>query len=180
MAINKGIFGDETNLKDRLITDQKKLGELVAHWKGTGLTVVLTSGTWDLFHVGHAQYLEKAKKLGDILIVGVDSDEKVKKRKGPHRPIVPEEERVQILSHIRHVDVISLKHSKDPADNLIKKVKPDILVVSKTTKHAKQDLQQKKKYCGRVIEFPSQSKTSTSAKVRLMHVKANQKDTKKT
>lgn len=175
MAINKGIFGDETNLKERLITDQKQLGKLVKHWKGTGLTIVLTSGTWDLFHVGHAQYLEKAKNLGDILIVGVDSDEKVKKRKGPHRPIVPEDERVKILSHIRHVDVISLKHSTDPKDNLIKKVKPDILVVSETTKHARKEVQEKKRHCGRVIVFPSQSKTSTTAKIRLMHVKSSKK-----
>lgn len=171
MAINKGIFGDEANLKDRLITDQKKLGELVKHWKGTGLTVVLTSGTWDLFHVGHAQYLEKAKKLGDILIVGVDSNEKVKKRKGPHRPIVSEDERVKILSHIRHVDVISIKKSSDAKDQLIKAVRPDVLVVSKTTKHSKEALEGKKKYCGRVVEFSSQSKTSTTAKIRLMHVK---------
>lgn len=171
MAINKGIFGDETNIKERLINDHKKLGELVNHWKGAGLKVVLTSGTWDLFHVGHAQYLEKAKKLGDILIVGVDSDEKVKKRKGPHRPIVPEHERVSILSHIRHVDVISLKQASDAKDQLIKKVRPDVLVVSRTTKHDKKDLAEKKKYCGEVVEFRSQAKTSTSAKIRLMHVK---------
>src|SRR4051812_35926260 len=93
MAINAGIFGDGTNLKDRYIPDHKKLGELVKHWKKMGLRIVLTSGTYDLFHVGHAEYLDQAKKLGDLLIVGVDSDAKVKSRKGPHRPVVPEQER---------------------------------------------------------------------------------------
>src|SRR5262245_56837292 len=108
MAINTGIFGDSTNLKDRYIPNHEKLGKLVQHWKELGLRIVLTSGTWDLFHVGHAEYLEKSKGLGDILIVGVDSDEKVKARKGPHRPVVPEAERVRILSHLRHVDVITV------------------------------------------------------------------------
>src|SRR3990167_8790336 len=109
MAIKTGIFGDGANIKDRYIRDYKKLGELVKHWKKLGLKIVLTSGSWDLFHVGHAQYLERAKGLGDLLIVGVDSDANVRARKGPHRPVVPEVERVHILSHLRHVDAITLK-----------------------------------------------------------------------
>ena len=63
MAIKAGIFGDGTNMKDRYIADHKKLAELVKHWKKLGLKIVLTSGTWDLFHVGHAQYLECAKSF---------------------------------------------------------------------------------------------------------------------
>jgi len=82
MAINAGIFGDSTSFEHRYISDHDKLSELVGYWKKLGLRIVLTSGTFDLFHIGHAQYLEKAKALGDVLIVGVDSDEKVRKRKG--------------------------------------------------------------------------------------------------
>lgn len=170
MAVNAGIFGDGTNLKDRYVPDHKRLRELVIHWKSMGLKIVLVSGTWDLFHIGHAQYLEKAKKEGDILIVGVDCDEKVRAKKGPHRPVAPETERVNILSHIRHVDVITLKKLTDPKEHLIKIVKPNVLVVSETTGHSDKSLQRRAKHCGAIKILRSQAKTSTSAKVRLLHV----------
>ncbi len=170
MAINAGIFGDGTNLKDRYIEDHKKLSELVKHWKQLGLRIVLTSGTFDLFHVGHAEYLEKAKREGDLLIVGVDSDEKVKVRKGPHRPVVNENERVLILAHLRHVDAITLKPANEKPNALIKLIRPDVLVLSKTTKHKKDDIVEKRKYCGKVVLLQPQAETSTSAKVRLLHV----------
>jgi rfaE bifunctional protein nucleotidyltransferase chain/domain len=170
MAIKAGIFGDGTNLKDRYIKDHKKLGELVKHWKKLGLRVVLVSGTWDLFHVGHAQYLERAKEQGDLLIVGVDSDEKVRIRKGPHRPVVPEGERVHILSHLRHVDAITLKPVGEKPNALIKLIRPDVLVLSKSTKHKSEDIKEKQKYVGRVVLLEPQAQTSTSAKVRLLHV----------
>lgn len=169
MSVNAGIFGDGTSLESRYIRDHKKLATLVKYWKDMGLKVVLTSGTFDLFHIGHAEYLERAKAMGDILIVGVDSDAKVRDRKGPHRPVVSEEERVGILSHVRHVDVITLKGAKDPKNNLIKLLRPDVLVLSKSTKHKKEDAKEKGKYCGKVVELMPQSATSTSAKVRLLH-----------
>ena len=170
MAINVGIFGDGTNLSDRYIPDYKKLREQVSLWKKTGLRIVLTSGTWDLFHVGHAEYFEKAKALGDLLIVGVDSDEKVRARKGPHRPIVPEGERVRILAHVRHVDALTLKPAKEQTNALIKLVRPDVLVMSKSTGHSATNMKEKAKYCGKVVLLEPQAQTSTSAKIRLLHV----------
>ena len=130
----------------------------------------ITYGTFDLFHIGHAQYLERAKSLGDLLIVGVDSDAKVKERKGPHRPIVPEIERVQILSHCRHADVITLKGVNDPKNHLIKLVSPDILVVSKSTNHEDEEVDEKALYCGEIIVLEPQAETSTSAKLRLIQI----------
>ena len=65
MAINAGIFGDKTSFDHRYIPDHAKLETSVQLWKQLGLKIVLTSGTFDLFHIGHAQYLEKAKELGD-------------------------------------------------------------------------------------------------------------------
>lgn len=171
MAINVGIFGDKTSFEQRYISDHKKLEELVVYWKKLGLRIVLTSGVFDLFHVGHAQYLEKAKALGDILIVGVDSDEKVRERKGPSRPVVPENERVLILSHVRHADVITLKNISDEDNNLIKIVKPNVLVLSKSTKHKEEMMLEKSKYCDEIVLLEPQSSTSTSAKIRLMHTK---------
>jgi rfaE bifunctional protein nucleotidyltransferase chain/domain len=171
MAINTGIFGDTTSFEHRYIPDHKRLEELVVYWKKLGLKIVLTSGTFDLFHIGHAQYLEKAKSLGDLLIVGIDSDAKVKERKGPHRPIVPELERVQIISHCRHADVITLKGVGDPKNHLIKIVSPDILVVSKSTSHGEGEVDEKAQYCGEIIVLEPQASTSTSAKLRLIQIK---------
>lgn len=170
MGVKAGIFGDGTNVKDRYIRDHKKLAKLVSHWKQLGLKIVLTSGSWDLFHVGHAEYLERAKALGDLLIVGVDSDEKVRARKGPHRPVVPEEERVRILCHVRHVDVVTLKPQSEAKNGLIKLVRPDVLILSKSTRHKSADIKEKKKYVGKVVLLDPQASTSTSAKVRLLHV----------
>ncbi len=173
MAIDAGIFGDTTSFEQRYIPDHDKLKELVGYWKKLGLKIVLTSGTFDLFHIGHAQYLEKAKELGDILIVGLDSDEKVKKRKGPTRPVVPEEERALILAHVRHVDVIALKHAEDESNHLIKLVEPDVLVVSKSTKHKDGEVDEKSQYCKEIVVLDPQSETSTSAKVRLIQITQN-------
>ncbi len=170
MSINTGIFGDTTSLDHRYIPDHEKLEELVRYWKRLGLKIVLTSGTFDLFHIGHAQYLEKAKELGDLLIVGVDSDAKVKARKGPHRPIVPELERVQIISHCRHADVITIKDVDEPTNHLIKIVSPDVLVVSKSTKHRDDEVDEKAQYCGEIVVLEPQSETSTSAKLRLIQI----------
>jgi len=170
MAINAGIFGDTTSFEHRFISDHERLAELVIYWKKLGLRIVLTSGTFDLFHIGHAQYLEKAKQLGDLLIVGVDSDEKVKQRKGPNRPVVPEHERVAIISHVRHADVITLKGANDPKNHLIRLVSPDVLVVSKSTKHEDEEVDGKKQFCGEIVVLEPQSATSTSAKLRLIHV----------
>jgi rfaE bifunctional protein nucleotidyltransferase chain/domain len=170
MAINAGIFGDTADVAYRFVADHDQLRELVQYWKKLGLRIVLTSGTYDLFHIGHAQYLEKAKALGDLLIVGVDSDAKVKKRKGPHRPVVPEMERVTILSHVRHADVITLKGVDDPSNHLIKLVSPDVLVVSKSTEHTTDEVNEKAQYCGEIVMLEPQSQTSTSAKIRLIQI----------
>lgn len=175
MSIDAGIFGDKTSFEHRYIPDHEKLSELVGYWKKLGLRIVLTSGTFDLFHIGHAQYLEKAKSLGDILIVGVDSDERVKKRKGPTRPIVPEHERVLILSHMRHADVITIKNVDDPSNHLIRLVSPDILVVSESTNHEGDAVDEKAQYCGEIVVLEPQAETSTSAKVRLIQISKDDK-----
>lgn len=170
MGINAGIFGDHTNFEHRYVADHEKLGRMVEYWRDMGLRIVLASGTWDLFHIGHARYLELAKQQGDLLIVGVDSDAKVKIRKGPHRPVVPEDERVSVLSHIRHVDVITLKGPDDEQDALIRLIRPDVLTISESTGHSSESLTRKAQYCGKVVRLVPQSTTSTTAKVRLLHV----------
>jgi len=158
------------DFQDRVIYDQKPLKKLIEHCKGLGLRIVLTQGTFDLVHVGHARYLEEAKRHGDLLVVGVDSDEKVRARKGPDRPVVPEAERLEILTHLRPVDLVVLKQLRDPKWSLIKAVRPDVLIATKET-YTKKQLVELKKYCGEVIALKPQATTSTSAKIRLMQLK---------
>jgi len=89
--------------------------------------IVFTNGCFDLLHVGHIRYLEEAKKLGDILFVGVNSDLSVKRLKGPSRPIQNEQDRAEILNALRSVDFVSIFEEDTPYE-LIKIVKPQILV----------------------------------------------------
>ncbi len=159
------IFGPGSNVKGRIFQDYNQLAEKIASCKQLGLKIVLTSGTFDLFHVGHSRYLEKAKQYGDFLVVGVDSDKKVKGKKGPHRPIVNEEERMEILCHSRHVDIVFLKQVEDPKWHLIKTIRPGILIATER-EYKEKDLDDLREFCGDIILLKSQAITSTTAKVR--------------
>lgn len=167
--IGVGIFGGSSNFGTRWVKEDEKLRKLVENLKGLGLKVVLTSGTYDMVHIGHARYFEEAKKHGQILIVGIDSDEKVRARKGPERPIVPQQERLEMVTHLRTVDVVYLKHQHAPRWNLIKIVRPDVLIVTKKT-YTKADLKELKQYCSKIVVLEPQATTSTSAKIRLLQI----------
>ncbi|MFQ5451700.1 MAG: D-glycero-beta-D-manno-heptose-7-phosphate kinase [Nitrospinaceae bacterium] len=104
-----------------------ELKKLVGLAKSTGKTVVFTNGCFDLIHGGHIEFLQKARELGDILIVGLNSDDSVRAVKGKGRPIKTQEERANILSAIKYVDYITLFDEITP-ENLIREVRPDILV----------------------------------------------------
>lgn len=164
------ISGNKAVDSERKIPDTQTLAQLVKKWRKTDKKLVLVSGSWDLIHEGHALYLEKAKSYGDILIVGVDSDKKIRKRKGPGRPVVPEDERMRMLTHLRSVDVVILKDVDDPRWSLIKTVQPDILVATKETYHPKQIIELEGKYCGEVLVHERMATTSTSARLRLVQI----------
>ena len=167
---NKGDFHYlESNFKHRRVPTHESLSKFITHCKGLGLKIVLTQGTFDMVHIGHARYLEAAKKHGDLLIVGIDSDEKVRERKGPERPVVPEDERLEMLTHLRSVDLVFLKELKHPKWALIKAVRPDVLIAVKDT-YTKKQLKDLKKYCGKVTVLEYQATTSTSAKIRLLQI----------
>lgn len=144
-----------------------------------GKKVVLSSGSWDMLHVGHMRYLNAAKERGDFLVVGVDSDRKIKKRKGPDRPIVSEDERIEMLSHLASVDAIFLKKHTDESGYLIKLVSPDVLIVSESTQHAPEHLDDIRKYCKEVHILLPQAQTSTTAKIRKLHLDGKKDLTKK-
>jgi bifunctional ADP-heptose synthase (sugar kinase/adenylyltransferase) len=113
------------------------------------------------------------------LIVGVDDDEKIRNRKGEGRPVNPQSERAQILSHLRSVDIITLKYDEDPKWELIRIVRPEILVATEDNYTSEEIFELESFYCGKVVVMPRQAETSTSAKVRKMNLKNAKKLSKK-
>ena len=95
--------------------------------KSEGKKIVFTNGCFDLLHVGHIKYLSQAKDLGDILIIGLNSDKSVKKLKGNNRPINSFEDRAKLLAALKSVDLVIMFEEQTP-ENLIKEIIPDVLV----------------------------------------------------
>jgi D-beta-D-heptose 7-phosphate kinase/D-beta-D-heptose 1-phosphate adenosyltransferase len=109
------------------IKDRHELAREVRGFKKQGLKVVFTNGCFDLLHVGHIRYLFEAKTKGDILVVGLNSDHSVRTIKGSKRPILPENQRAEVLASLACVDFITIFDEPDPLA-LIKTVLPDVLV----------------------------------------------------
>ncbi|MEI6631712.1 MAG: D-glycero-beta-D-manno-heptose 1-phosphate adenylyltransferase [bacterium] len=95
--------------------------------KKRGERIVFTNGCFDLLHFGHVSYLREAKKRGDVLVVGVNSDTSVRRIKGKNRPIIDEKNRLSVIAALESVDYVVL-FSEDTPLNLIKALRPDILV----------------------------------------------------
>lgn len=170
MAITSGIFSAEPAYGDRLMPSLAELEELVKHLKGIGLRVVLTSGSFDLVHLGHVKYLALAKQLGDVLVVGVDSDAKIRARKGPDRPLVPEGERLEMLAHQRPVDVLFLKGEEEERWALIKAVRPDVLVLTADHGYSDEDLAALGELVGRIEVIERQASVTTSERIRQLYM----------
>jgi D-glycero-beta-D-manno-heptose 1-phosphate adenylyltransferase len=100
---------------------------LVCQSRAAGKWIVFTNGAFDLLHPGHLRYLQQARELGDMLIVGVNSDRSVRANKGPGRPITPELERVEILEALRFVDAVVVFDEETPHE-VIAALQPDVLV----------------------------------------------------
>jgi D-glycero-beta-D-manno-heptose 1-phosphate adenylyltransferase len=98
---------------------------LAERLRAAGRRIVLANGCFDLLHVGHIRYLEDARKLGDVLFVGINGDAAVARLKGAGRPLMPASERVELLSALRAVDHVVV-FDDDTADGLIRALKPDV------------------------------------------------------
>jgi D-glycero-beta-D-manno-heptose 1-phosphate adenylyltransferase len=170
MPITSGIFSPDVNFDERRVTSLDELTALSEHLKGIGLRVVLTSGSFDLIHLGHVKYLAKAKALGDVLVVGVDSDAKIRRRKGEDRPMVPEDERLEMLAHQRPVDVLYLKDDDEERWGLIKAVRPDVLVLTADHSYGELELEQLLDTCGRIEVLERQASVTTSERIRQLYM----------
>lgn len=164
------IFSDHPNFETRFVESYDDLAKKVEACRTLGMKIVLTSGSFDLLHIGHMRYIEKAKEYGDVLILGVDSDEKIRSRKGPDRPVVDETERMQMLSHTRSVDFITLKKASDTKWQLINTVQPDILIATAETYTPEEIAELENGYCTRVVVLEPQATTSTSARIRRLNI----------
>jgi len=116
----------ETHIKNKILS-WEALSERRNHWKQEGKKVVFTNGCFDILHYGHLHYLAAARDLGDILIVGANSQESITRLKGPNRPIQDELTRYHMLASLIFVDAVTV-FSQDTPLELIIKIQPDILV----------------------------------------------------
>lgn len=142
---------------------------LAASVRATHQRVVFTNGVYDLLHPGHIRYLQAARREGDALIVGVNSDRSVRSIKGPTRPITPEHERAEILAALDCVDAAIIFDEDTPAD-IIRAIQPDVLVkgadwaadaiVGRDTVEARG---------GRVVRMPIEQGWSTTSIVTSIH-----------
>jgi rfaE bifunctional protein nucleotidyltransferase chain/domain len=107
------------------ILDRDSLIAAVSAEQAMGKTIVLTNGCFDLLHVGHIRYLAGAKELGDILVVGINSDEQSRKLKGEGRPFVPENERAEMIAALGVVDLVTI-FDEPTVEGLIRAIRPDI------------------------------------------------------
>lgn len=110
-----------------MILSRDELAAYVAQRRAEGCRIVFTNGCFDILHRGHVEYLAAAKRYGDVLIVGLNSDSSVRRLKGPQRPIVPQEDRAIILDALKAVDVVTIFDEDTPLE-LIRLVQPDVLV----------------------------------------------------
>ena len=159
----------------------EKIGKLdleaLQRARAEGKKIGLVQGSWDQFHIGHLKYIKKAKENCDYLIVGVDSDQKIQKRKGKNRPLIPEKERYEMIKELgvsktgvyeagkSIADDIVIKSVDEKKWELIKMVSPDVLITI-TENYTTDEYNELTKICSSVLVLPRQAETSTSDKLR--------------
>ncbi|MBI2590228.1 adenylyltransferase/cytidyltransferase family protein [Candidatus Berkelbacteria bacterium] len=152
----------------KIVKNYAALAKLATGLRAVGRKTVVTIGSWDMLHIGHVRYLLKARNFGDTLIVGVDSDRAIKLYKGPLRPVVPEDERCEMLSYQEGVDFVTLIDDVDEDGvwnyELIKAIKPNVFVAVEGS-YPENQLAEIKKYADKLVVLSRQANTSTSVKI---------------
>jgi D-beta-D-heptose 7-phosphate kinase/D-beta-D-heptose 1-phosphate adenosyltransferase len=124
--VQREVLRMQRSLQGKVRRLEELLIELAAH-REAGHRIVFTNGCFDVVHAGHVAYLREARTLGDVLVVAVNSDEQVRRIKGPGRPIYPEGERLEVLSELQCVDYLTLFH-EPTAHDLLRRIRPDLYV----------------------------------------------------
>jgi rfaE bifunctional protein nucleotidyltransferase chain/domain len=144
-----------------------ELVEQRALWKRQGKTVVFTNGCYDLLHPGHVRLLEKARSLGDVLILALNSDASVRRMKGPSRPLIAENERAAMVLALAAVDAVTLFDEDTPRE-LIAEVLPDVLVKGADWSHFIAGREEVEATGGRVLTVALEPGYSTTNLVERM------------
>ena len=144
-----------------VILSRDALLVLRAKWKREGKTVVFTNGCYDVLHPGHIRLLERAKSLGDVLILALNSDASVRRLKGPSRPLIAEQERAELAAALWAVDVVVFFDEDTPAQ-LIAAVLPDILVKGADWAHFIAGKEEVEAAGGQVLTLPLEPGYSTT------------------
>lgn len=147
------------------VLSRSRLLELRAEWKRAGKTVVFTNGCYDVLHPGHVRLLEKARSLGDILVLALNTDASVRRFKGPTRPLVPESTRAALVSQLQAVDAVTF-FDEDTPRLLIAALLPDILVKGADWSHFVAGRDEVLAAGGRVELIPLEPGYSTTATVQ--------------
>lgn len=150
----------------KIVENHEALADVARGLQAIQRRIVVTVGSWDILHIGHVRYLRRAREFGDMLIVGVDTDETVKKCKGELRPVVPYVERCEMLTYQSCVDFVTRVHDVDAEGrwqySLIKAVRPDVFVAVEDS-YPEEQLNDIRRYCREVIVLPRQAEdTSTT------------------
>jgi D-beta-D-heptose 7-phosphate kinase/D-beta-D-heptose 1-phosphate adenosyltransferase len=169
------VIKGKAEAEEKFIPDHSELIAQIEVFRQMGCIIVFMTGVWDLFHIGHAEYLAKGKRESLkfypdadqlILVVGVDTDELTRTRKGPKRPIVPENERWKVIAHLGPVDLVTLQSE---ADQLFRIIEHDVRVISTSTNDIPSALDDEiSARCAHLINLPPQAETSTSARIRTL------------
>ena len=155
-------------MKAKIILDYQELKKFIDAHKTLEQKIVCTIGSWDMLHIGHLRYLINAKKHGDILVVGTDSDSAIKRYKNEFRPIIPQKERMEMLSYQDCVDYVTLIEDVDNQGHwdyeLIKIINPNIFVCINESypEDQKSDI---KKYAEELIELPRQAENTSTTDI---------------
>jgi len=112
-------------LKDQIVLSREELAKRVATAKANGERIVFANGCFDVLHVGHVRYLAGARELGDVLIVGINSDEQVAIQKGAGRPVLPANERAEIVAALESVTYVTI-FDEPTVEELLLALKPDV------------------------------------------------------
>lgn len=151
-----------------IILDYSKLKGILDAHRVLGHKVVCTIGSWDMLHIGHLRYLLKAKEHGDILVVGVDSDRGIKIYKNKLRPVIPQEERMEMLKYQECVDYVTLVDDIDDQGKwqygLVETIRPDVFVTTNYS-YADEQIQEIRKRAMDVVILPRQAENTSSTEI---------------
>ena len=155
-------------VKAKIILDYNDLKKYLDAHKTLEQRVICTIGSWDMLHIGHLRYLINAKMHGDILVVGADSDAAIKRYKNEFRPIIPQGERMEMLSYQDCVDYVTLIEDVDEKGNwgyeLIKIIRPDVFVCINES-YPEEQKKNIRQYVKELIELPRQAENTSTTNI---------------